>query len=95
MIHNVVLVLDVQQSESCEIGLIPVWGYKKKLLFLLKNWIHLFVSVKQKDTSKPKCGRRKNLSLTASKHNTKDISPNSVSQQQNWESFKLRVHVSS
>ena len=60
-------------------GLFQLWAIIEKLLLLLKNWIHLFVGIKQKDTSKPKCGRRKNLSLTASKENPKDISQSSVS----------------
>ena len=53
------------------------------------------VSVEQKDTTKPKKGRREDLLLAASKENTKDppksyVSPNSAIREGG---FKLRVHA--
>ena len=40
-----------------------------------KPWIHLLVSVEPKSTTKPKMGRRKDLSRATSKENTGDLFP--------------------
>ena len=45
------------------------------------------MGVEPKHTTKPKCGRRKDLLLAASKENTRDCSP----EQQHSGRFKLRV----
>ena len=51
------------------------------------------VDVQLIDTTKLKIGRRKDLLLAAREENTR-IFPKAVSpQQQNWGSFKLRVHA--
>ena len=52
------------------------------------------VTVEPTGTTKPKMGRRKDLLLAVSKKNTRDLCQSSVSpEQQNWGSFKLRVHA--
>ena len=63
------------------------------VLLLPPNWVCLLVGVKLKDTTKPNIGRRMALPLAASKEKT-GVFPKAVSpQQQNWGSFKLRVHA--
>ena len=62
-----------------------------------KNWAHLFVGVKIKDTTKSKIRRRKGLFLAASKENTGELSQSSVSLNSkigvHGVHFKLRVHT--
>ena len=48
------------------------------VILLPKNWVHLLVGVKPKDTTKPKI-RRKYLLLAASKESTGDLSQSNVS----------------
>ena len=44
-----------------------------------KNWVHLAVAVKQKETTKPESGRRKDFLTAANKENTRDLSQGNVS----------------
>ena len=52
--------------------------------------------VEPKDTTKPKIGRKKDLLLVASKEDTTDFFPkHCLPEQENWRTFKLRVHAQS
>ena len=44
-----------------------------------KNWIHISVGTKQKETTKPESGRRKEFLTAADKENTRDLSQGNVS----------------
>ena len=60
----------------------PVWlkrvrGAKQGVT---KNWVHLLMGIKPKDTTKPKIRRRKDLLLSvANMENIRDLSQSSVS----------------
>ena len=49
------------------------------------------MSAEPKDITKPK-SRRKDLLLATSKENPKNLSQSRCLRQQNWRSFKVRVH---
>ena len=72
----------------------PLYLLEGKIVNLLpENWAHLLVGVRPNDTTKPEIKRRED-SLLFQLRRTPVIFPKAVSlEQQNWGSFKLRVHA--
>jgi len=65
----------------------------KTVNLLPENWAHLLVGVRPNETRKPKIERRED-SLLFQVRRIAVIFPKAVSpEQQNWSSFKLRVHA--
>ena len=60
---------------------------------LPKNWVHLLVGIKPKDTIKPKTGRRKGSLLAQVRRTLRIFLKAGSPQEQNWGNFKLRVHA--